>query len=265
MAEMKGSQDKSATAAADSKAGEPAAEFRKFLVDLAVDPAKLGSFIKDPDAAMKAAGIGEIDQLILKSGNPATIHARLSGQQFAVSSAAVPPTLVIDLVRPADGQEAQPVVRSVAPSGQWSANMFPNTPLQVVPQVVPQILPQVVHPQIFPQVVYPQIFPQVVYPQIFPQVVHPQIFPQVVHPQIFPQVVHPQIFPQVVHPQIFPQVVHPQIFPQVVHPQIFPQVHPQILPQVSPQVVVFPEVPSQVGRPIPLQVYPQIYPMIFSW
>ena len=186
------------------------------MVALATDPARLGAYIKDPDAAMREAGITDVDQVILKSGQPGTIHARLSGQRFSFTPPTPMPTavLVVDMVRPPGALEAaaadQPTVRSqpayAIPFSQGSSTMFPNAPLQIV------------HPQIFPQV-HPQIFPQI-HPQL---VIHPQIFPQ-----IFPQV-HPQIFPQI-HPQL---VIHPQIFPQ-----IFPQVHPQIFPQIHPQFVI---------------------------
>ena len=207
----------SALASAPSSESLPD-EFRAFMVALATDPAKLGAFIKDPDAAMKEAGIGEVDQVILKSGHSWTIHARLSGQRFSFTPPA-PPTpvtvLVVDMTRPPGTPQSdaadQPTVRAQSwfaglPS-QGSSTMFPNTPLQIA------------HPQIYPQV-HPQL---VIHPQIYPQV-HPQL---VIHPQIYPQV-HPQIFPQV-HPQL---VIHPQIYPQ-----IYPQVHPQIFPQVHPQLV----------------------------
>ncbi|WP_293900315.1 hypothetical protein [Phenylobacterium sp.] len=196
-------------------------EFRTFMVALATDPARLGAYIKDPDTAMQAAGIGEVDRAILKGGQPWAIHARLMGQRFSFDPPPTPAAvLVVDMVRPPGAPEGaaadQPTVRGPQPAfGPGSSSMFPNAPPQFpqfpqFPQVHPQV---VVHPQIFPQV-HPQIFPQ-----IHPQIVHPQV---VVHPQIFPQ-----IFPQV-HPQIFPQ-----IFPQV-HPQIFPQVFPQIHPLVTP-------------------------------
>ncbi|HKA90987.1 MAG TPA: hypothetical protein VKE22_25170 [Haliangiales bacterium] len=155
----------------------PPDEFRRFLVALAVDPAKLGAFLKDPDEVMKAAGISDVDRIILKSGYPAAIHARLSGQKLAFTPAVAIPALVVDLVRPPEGAEgeAQPVVRT---SGQWaqpapwSVAMYPNIPLPIFPQVQPQIFPQV-HPQL---VIHPQIYPQI-HP-IFPQV-HPLVYPQV--------------------------------------------------------------------------------------
>jgi hypothetical protein len=204
-------------APAPSADTEPTDPFRGFMVALATDPAKLGAFIKDPDATMTAAGIEDVDQVILKSGHAATIHARLSGQKFSLTPPAptTPVTvLVVDMNRqpgaPASAASDQPTVRAAAgfagPSGYGSSTMYPNTPVQIFPQVHPQVHPQlVIHPQIYPQV-HPQV---VVHPQIFPQV-HPQIHPQI-HPQL---VLHPQIYPQ-----IHPQLVYPQIHPQLVYPQ----------------------------------------------
>jgi hypothetical protein len=206
--------------------------FHRFLVALATDPAKLGTFIKDPDGAMSAAGIGAADQMILKSANPAAIHARLQGQTFSYQPPTPTTVLVVDMTKQAGSPDTpeQPAVRTqvsaTAMTNQGSSAMFPNAP-----QIFPQFHPQ----QIFPQ----QIFPQ----QIFPQQIFPQVFPQF-HPQL---VIHPQIFPQF-HPQL---VIHPQIFPQV-HPQVFPQFHPQILPQlVSPQQGV----QAQAAPPAPAQLF----------
>ena len=233
------------SAAADTP---PPDGFRSFMVELATDPARLGAYIRDPDATMATAGIDPVDQAILKGGQPWVIHARLMGQRFSFDPPPTPAAvLVVDMVRPPDAPEGagadQPTVRGAGPAaGPGSSSMFPNAPVQfpqitppqvvvqpqIFPQIFPQILPQIVHPQV---VVHPQIFPQ-----IHPQIVHPQV---VVHPQIFPQI-HPQIVHPhvVVHPQIFPQIlpqiVHPQILPQIVHPQIFPQVFPQIFPQFTP-------------------------------
>jgi hypothetical protein len=223
-------------------------EFHAFMVALATDPAQLGAFVKDPDAAMHAAGISDIDQAVLKSGQPWAIHARLTGQRFSLGAPMPGAMLVVDMVKPPGATEGTtasvPTVRDQSRNptlqNQGSSNMFPNSPSQIVsPQIFPQVHPQV-YPQIYPQV-HPQIYPQV-HPQIYPQV-HPQL---VIHPQIYPQV-HPQIYPQV-HPQL---VIHPQIYPQV-HPQIYPQVHPQIYPQVHPQWVIYP------------QVYPQVYPQLLT-
>ena len=177
----------SASAAGPPAAVEPAAStladpFCSFMVELATDPAKLGAFIKNPDAAMKAAGIDEVDQVILKSGHPPTIHSRLSGQRFSFTppEPSMPVTvLVVDMTRPSGAHPSaatnQPTVRlsvgSVGLPSYGSSTMFPNAPIQIFPQVHPQL---VIHPQIFPQV-HPQIFPQV-HPQlvIHPQLVNPQ-------------------------------------------------------------------------------------------
>ena len=263
-------------------AGEasPRDEFLTFMVGLATDPGKLGAFMKDPDASMTAASIDAVDQAILKSGNPATIHARLRGQRFSFTPPGPPiPATILDVNMPKQSGSPesvtadQPTVRTQTGFSdlpiQGSSTMFPNTPLQIAPpqQVFPQIHPQQVFPQIHPQQVFPQIHPQQVFPQIHPQQVFPQIHPQQVFPQIHPQQVFPQIHPQQVFPQIHPQQVFPQIHPQQVFPQIhpqqvFPQIHPQqVFPQIHPQQV-FPQIyPQQVFPQIhPQQVFPQIHP-----
>ena len=230
---------------AGAPASDPASDsFRTFMVALATDPARLGAFIKDPDAAMTAAGLDPVDQVVLKSGDPGTIHARLSGQRFAFASPSTPTpvtVLVVDMTRqPGTAGSAasdQPAVRS-APGArglpnQGSSPMFPQIPQQLVyPQ---QIFPQQIFPQqIFPQQIFPQIHPQQIFPQVHPQI-FPQIHPQQVFPQIHPQQVFPQIHPQQVFPPIWPQLVippqivlHPQyvIFPQLV---LYPQIHPQLV------------------------------------
>jgi hypothetical protein len=71
-----------ATAASASAPSSDAApqpdEFRTFLVALATDPARLGEYIKDPDDAMRKAGISDVDQVVLKAGQAWMIHTRLS-------------------------------------------------------------------------------------------------------------------------------------------------------------------------------------------
>jgi hypothetical protein len=160
-------------------------EFRAFMIALATDPAQLGKFIKDPDAEMQAAGISDVDRVILKSGHSWTINARLSGQRFSFtpSTPSTPAVLVVDMVRAVGAPEAaadQPSVRSqqILPH-QGSSIMFPNSPSQIFPQQIFPIHPQQIFPQIHPQQIFP-IHPQQIFPQIHPQ----QIFPQ----QIFPQI-----------------------------------------------------------------------------
>src|SRR4051812_32725547 len=62
---------------------EPQDKLLAFMVAVATDPIKLGIFIRDPVVAMAEAGISEVDQAVMKSGNPLIIHARLSGQKFS--------------------------------------------------------------------------------------------------------------------------------------------------------------------------------------
>ena len=140
-------QDSSAVSPATATAPD---QFRALLIALATDPAHLGEYIKDPDGAMRKAGISDVDQVVLKSGQPWMIHARLSGQRFsfAPSTPAGTPSampaamLVVDMVRPAGASDAaaadQPAVR-VQPAqsnpNQGAAAMFPNTPVQAPVQI----------------------------------------------------------------------------------------------------------------------------------
>src|SRR5437763_1672520 len=138
----------------------PPDDFQTYMVALATDSAKLGEFIKDPDAAMKAAGISDADQLILKSGQPAAIHARLTGQKFSLTPPMPVTMLIVDLVRRSGAPDAsvadQPTVRTQT---TLAALAFPQ-------QIFPQVLPQ----QIFPQQIFPQVHPLVIPPQqIFQQ------------------------------------------------------------------------------------------------
>jgi hypothetical protein len=268
---------------------------RKFLVSLATDPARLGAFIKDPDAELEAAGLSEQDRAALKSGNPAAIYGLVSGQQASPSGGAQdqPPiiVLIIDAEKGAEGGEPKLRVRTAD-----IPMMPPNMPLILVfagqagaqqaggfPMVMPQMM---IMPQIYSQIFGPQ-------PQFPPMIFHPQQFPpMVLHQQpggfpVFPQVLPmilviaaeaqgaaaapsqapapAQITPQLVQPQIqlHPQLVFQQITPLQIHPlQIFPQVHPQIFPQVHPQI--FPQVHPQVFPQVhPLQIFPQVHPQIF--
>src|SRR5215217_7611861 len=156
-------------------------ELRSFLVNLATDPARLGEFIRDPDAAMSDIDLDTQDQAALKSGNPAAIYARITGQEVTAPSQPVT-VLVVDLVR-ASGEDAEdtPVIRGL-----------PTFPQQIFPQVFPQVTPL----QIAPQQVFPQVFPQVTPLQVAPQ----QVFPQITPLQIAPQQVFPQVAPQVIWP-----------------------------------------------------------------
>ncbi|HEV7603085.1 MAG TPA: hypothetical protein VGO49_22870 [Bradyrhizobium sp.] len=277
---------------AQSAAPDSPDEFRSFLVALATDPAKLGAFIKDPDASMADANIDPVDQAILKGAQSWMIHARLLGQKFSFTPPGPTPTvLVVDMVRQPGTSEAtdQPSVRTAATSQtaqtQGSSTMFPNMPIQLTPVQFPQTLqifqqfPLQHFPQ-FPQ--FPQHFPQFPqFPQQFPQFPQfPQHFPQFPQfPQHFPQFPQfPQfpIHPQIVHPQV---VVHPQIFPQQIFPQIHPQLvispqagastqglplHPQIPPQILPQVVVHPQIFPQVHPQVVVhpQIFPQVHPQV---
>ena len=255
---------------------------RSFLVGLATDPARLGAFIQNPESEMETAGIEEPDRDILRSGNAAAIHGRITGQ----SAQSQPPMiiLIIDAEQAKAGDAPALSVRSNFPPMIFGAQAVTYPPMIFAqqggfPMMYPPIIPLMVFagaeqggggeaaaarllmpqlPQFTPLQLFPQIQPQlVVHPQIFPQV-HPQITPLQVFPQIQPQLVHPQIFPQV-HPQITPLQVFPQVHPQI-FPQIFPQVHPQLVfPQVHPQFTPLQLTPLQLT---PLQLTPlQLTPL----
>jgi len=143
-------QQTSSDTTTQSAAPGAADEFRSFLIALATDPAKLGAFIKDPDGSMGAANIDPVDQVILKSGQPWTIHARLLGQKFSFTPPAPTPTvLVVDMTRQtgAGGSDEteQPTVRTgtvfTASANQGSSTMFPNFPIPQIFQQLPQFPP----------------------------------------------------------------------------------------------------------------------------
>jgi hypothetical protein len=210
------SDDAGKPAARGGATEAPPDEFHKFLVGLATDPAKLGAFIKDPDAAMSAAGLSEADQAVLKSGHPWMIHGRLAGQQAqAPINVVTPPItiLVVDMAAAEAGKAELPTLRGLAyPSPvQGSSLMYPNTPLQIYPPIYP--------PPVYP-VIYPQVHPQLV---IHPQIVHPPIYPP---PQIHP------IWPIHPPPQIHPIWPPPQIHPIWPPPPVIQQLYPPVIPQL---------------------------------
>jgi hypothetical protein len=69
-------------------------KLRAFLVEVATNHHRLGEFIADHEAAMKAAGLGAEDQALLKSGNATAINARVRGK---VTAKAPPPCLLVHL------------------------------------------------------------------------------------------------------------------------------------------------------------------------
>ena len=252
----------------------PPDDFHKFLVGLATDPAKLGAFIKDPDAAMTAAGLPEADQAVLKSGHPGMIHDRLRGQTTQLMLVTPPPVtlLIVDMAAEGGHGAEQPTIRQLPQGGQ---PMYPNHP--IYPPAHP-IYPPALYPVSYPQVdSQSQIGPH-------PTIVHPvivQAFPQfgrhalIVHPQIVQSQAVPQFgHPQIVHPQIVQSQAVPQFgHPLIVHPRVVPQfgTHPQI---VHPQLVIYPQVGGGPGvgpwhpllvhypyLPTPV-VYPNIYPLL---
>ena len=56
---------------------------RKFLTELSIDPARLGDFIRDPNAAMEAAGLDEQARRALRSGSSAAMWDLVLGRPTA--------------------------------------------------------------------------------------------------------------------------------------------------------------------------------------
>jgi hypothetical protein len=251
--------EKPAEPGGGSGASPPPDDFHKFLVGLATDPAKLGTFIKDPDSSMKSAGLSDADQAVLKSGHPAAIHARLAGQTTAPPTVVTPQMifLIVDMTTAAGGQASDhPTVRSL--TSQGSQPMYPNIP-PIYSNLPPQAPPQFYPPMLVLVTVAPTGQPQLLPPPVHP--IYPPL--QVV---VHPQVVHPQI----VHPQIVhPQIVHQQI---VTPPQVVIGPPMQIYPPIYPPPMMYGQaagaVPLQVTPPIvpPLQIVPpqMVFPQIFA-
>jgi hypothetical protein len=76
---------------------------KNFLSEIAVDAAKLGRYLENPDAAMKEAGLDADESAALKSGDPAKVYASLSGQAATTPPAprqTSPPVTIIYGVQP---------------------------------------------------------------------------------------------------------------------------------------------------------------------
>ena len=179
--------------------------FRRFLVGLATNADQLGRFIKDPDGSMRDAGLSEGDRATLKSGNAATIYARLSGGPSATAPVTV---VVVHLDPAAEDAKQKERLRVAIPQIQ------PAYPIQYVQYPVQYpVQPFPVHSMHCP--VHSMHYP--VHPMHFP--VYPMQYP--VHPMQYP--VHPMQYP--VHPLQSP--VYPVHYPAATYP-----VHP-VLPGYS--------------------------------
>jgi hypothetical protein len=94
-------------------------KLRSLLIKLATDPNELGRFIKDPDATMNGAGLNTADQALLKSGNQAAIHSRLTGQ-LAASPALL---LVVDM-SPDGTPSIRPTYQTPSPAWQLHGPVY---------------------------------------------------------------------------------------------------------------------------------------------
>lgn len=59
--------------------GETLTPLGNFVMKLATDPKALSSYRRDPDAALKAAGLSRVEEEAMKSKNPGRIRAALGG------------------------------------------------------------------------------------------------------------------------------------------------------------------------------------------
>jgi len=151
-------------------------KFKKFLSGLATDPQKLEKFLKNPDRVMKTAGLTKEDQVLLKSGDQAAIHARLSGQPVAANNWSV---------------SILPV--GAAPQGPLSFLLTLQVTIVPLPSAQTTAGGPLVHP---PVIVHPPITVTTTHP---PVVVHPPITVTTTHP---PVVVHPPITVTTTHPPV---------------------------------------------------------------
>ena len=53
----------------------------QFLAGIATDPKEYERFLRDPEAAMHAAGVSVADQVAIRSGDAASIQAHLTGPE----------------------------------------------------------------------------------------------------------------------------------------------------------------------------------------
>ena len=231
----------------DPKASESDDQLRAFLVGIATDPSALGRYVRDPETSMAEADLSPADAAVLRSGDPATINARLAGGPGAAAGGAA--MLVVDVageqvsVRPLVNfpqlVNLQPQLVNLQPQ---LVNLQPQLVSQLVPLITPPPVQQFVPPPIRPlQQAWPLIFPP---PPVHPvqpllQIAPPQFQPplQITPPQQVPPVHPPQFTPPQFTPPQFtppqftpPQFTPPQlVFPQQLFPQLFPQVHPQLV------------------------------------
>ena len=192
----------------------PADRFRAFLVGLATDPAKLGSFIRDPDATMEAAGISSADQSILKSGNPSVIHSRL-GRPVSMPQPPVT-VLIVDMISASGDSSdaaAEPFVRTATIPPQAASPVMPqgpSSPSQAIPPIFRQALstPAPLVPMVWSGALSsPPLVP--VWPTY---AIHGAAPPALVHPQIAYSHVYGPAYPPL-YPQFY-QHPYQQLYPQ---------------------------------------------------
>jgi hypothetical protein len=181
-------------------------QFRAFLVALATDPAQLGRFMKDPDATMNSAGLGVDDRAILKSGDPAAIHARLTGQ--ATGKPVV--LLVVDTTT-----DEAPSIRGMHAVGSSAFQQQVIHPSTGYPPSMYYLHPWPIHtPQMYylhPWPIYTQPIgypPSMPYPQFFPVQTPPMGYP--------PSMPYPQFFPVHTPPIGYPPSMY-YLYPWPIH------------------------------------------------
>jgi hypothetical protein len=233
----------------DPKGSESDDQLRAFLVGIATDPAALGRYVRDPETSMAEADLSPADAAVLRSGDPATINARLAGGPGAAPGGAA--MLVVDVageqvsVRPLVNfpqlvqhpqlVNLQPQLVNLQPQLVNLQPQLVNLQPQLVNVQPPMVLP-VAQPILPPQQVAPlQIFPPPVHQLVLPPIHPPQqvwplnIFPPPVHPIHPPPIIDFPVRPPLVIQQPPPQIHHLLQAPQLVFQQLFPQVHPQLV------------------------------------
>jgi hypothetical protein len=72
----------------------------QFLTDLALDPGQYATYVRQPAAAMQAAGLGATAQAALRRGRSAVVGEHLGAEAGATCQAAATPGMQLLLMLP---------------------------------------------------------------------------------------------------------------------------------------------------------------------
>ncbi|HEV2815819.1 MAG TPA: hypothetical protein VGW40_01150 [Allosphingosinicella sp.] len=229
---------KQGTRGAAAQTSEPQDKVTAFLVGLATDPAKLGRFIQSPDSELEAAGIDQADRAILKSGNPAAIHARIGGQP-------APP-------RP------DPMFMLVSMSDDGQGGSRPSVAQNILPMIFAAQQP-VWPPMIFAAQSAPMMLP-FSSPSAWPMPMMPPFPWPMMSPFPSPMPMMPPGQPMFPNATMFPPMMtmnHPHSTPSMVHPMMAHAALAASPPMMSP-------FPSPTMSPIMSPAMPHMMPMMMS-